>query len=54
MDRDIALKLLNPELAADGDWKKRFRQEAMAASKFSHPNITIVFDRATTRASPSS
>ncbi|MBA2259127.1 MAG: serine/threonine protein kinase, partial [Acidobacteria bacterium] len=45
MERDIALKLLNPDLAADADWRKRFRQEATAASKLNHPNITIVFDR---------
>ena len=45
MEREIALKLLNPDLAADADWRRRFRQEATAASKLNHPNITIVFDR---------
>jgi serine/threonine-protein kinase len=52
MERDIALKLLNPELAADDDWRKRFRQEATAASKFTHPNITIVFDRGEYQSQP--
>ena len=45
MEREVALKLLNPDLAADADWRRRFRQEATAASKLNHPNITIVFDR---------
>ena len=52
LEREIALKLLNPDLAADGDWKKRFRQEATAASKFSHPNITVVFDRGECQSQP--
>jgi serine/threonine protein kinase len=45
LDRDVAIKLLNPEFAADPAWRKRFRQEATAASRLNHPNITIVFDR---------
>ena len=45
LDRDVAIKLLNPEFAADPLWRQRFRQEATAASRLSHPNITIVFDR---------
>ena len=52
MERDIALKLLNPELAVDEDWRKRFRQEATAASKLNHPNITIVFDRGDYQSQP--
>ncbi len=45
LDREVALKLLNSELATDPDWRKRFRLEATAASKLNHPNITIVHDR---------
>jgi eukaryotic-like serine/threonine-protein kinase len=45
LDRDVAIKLLNPEFAADPAWRKRFRQEATAASRLNHPNITIVLDR---------
>ena len=52
LEREIALKLLNPDLAVDGDWKRRFRQEATAASKFSHPNITVVFDRGECQSQP--
>ncbi|MBA2257905.1 MAG: protein kinase, partial [Acidobacteria bacterium] len=45
MDRDVALKLLNPDFASDPDWRRRFRFEATAASTLNHPNVTIVFDR---------
>ena len=45
LDRDVAIKLLNPEFAADPLWRQRFRQEATAASRLNHPNITIVYDR---------
>ena len=39
-----ALKLLNPELAVDEDYRERFRREATSAAGLSHPNITIVYD----------
>ncbi len=52
MDRDIALKLLNPDFASDPDWRRRFRFEATAASKLNHPNVTIVFDRGEYQDSP--
>ena len=52
LDRDVALKLLNADFAADSEWRKRFRKEAIAASKFHHPNITIVFDQGDYRDQP--
>ncbi len=45
LDREVALKLLNANLATDPDWRRRFKQEATAASKLNHQNITIVHDR---------
>ena len=45
LEREVALKLLNANLASDPDFRKRFKQEATAASKLNHPNITIVYDR---------
>jgi eukaryotic-like serine/threonine-protein kinase len=45
LERDVALKFLKRDLASDPDLRKRFRQEATAVSRLSHPNITIVFDR---------
>lgn len=44
LDRPVALKILSPELAADGDRVRRFRQEARAASSLNHPHIVVVHD----------
>ena len=45
MERDVAIKVLNPSLADDADWRKRFRLERLAVSKLDNPpNITIVYD----------
>ena len=40
----MALKLLTGELTRDSDQVKRFRREALMASKLSHPNTVQVFD----------
>jgi Tol biopolymer transport system component/predicted Ser/Thr protein kinase len=47
LDRFIALKVLPPERVADEERKRRFIQEAKAASALSHPNIVHVYDIAT-------
>src|SRR5574341_2220301 len=39
LDRPVAIKLLRPELAADGPPRERFMREARTAAKLSHPNI---------------
>jgi Tol biopolymer transport system component len=44
LTRQIALKLLAPELAGDSEQAQRFRQEARAASSLNHPNLVTVFD----------
>ncbi len=44
LKRDIAIKVLPPELAADGERRARFEREARAASGLSHPNILTVYD----------
>ena len=44
LHRDVALKMLSEELAADRHRLKRFEQEARAASMLSHPNIVTVFE----------
>ncbi len=44
LDREVAVKLLPPSTFADTNARKRFRKEAMALSKISHPNVATVFD----------
>ncbi|MEO0649498.1 MAG: FHA domain-containing serine/threonine-protein kinase [Planctomycetota bacterium] len=44
LDRQVALKLLRPELASDAAFVQRFQAEARAAAALSHPNVVTVFD----------
>ncbi|WP_460797797.1 Stk1 family PASTA domain-containing Ser/Thr kinase [Microbacterium sp. GXF0217] len=44
LGRDVAIKILDPELARDTAFRTRFRLEAQAASRMSHPTIVRVFD----------
>src|SRR6187551_1880925 len=42
--RDVAIKLLPPEVSTDQDRLRRFEQEARATSALNHPNILTVYD----------
>jgi hypothetical protein len=42
--RDVAVKILHPELTADPEVAPRFDREAQSASRLEHPNIMQVFD----------
>jgi serine/threonine protein kinase len=44
LSREVAVKVLAAELAADETRLKRFEKEARAASAFNHPNIVTIFD----------
>ena len=44
LDRQVALKILLPGLAADRDRMQRFVQEAKAASALNHPNILTIHE----------
>lgn len=44
LGREVAIKVLDPELARDTAFRNRFRLEAQAASRMSHPSIVRVFD----------
>ncbi len=44
LDREVAIKLLAPGTIADADTHARFRREALALSRLSHPGIATVFD----------
>ncbi len=45
LDRHVALKIMRPDLARDGSFVGRFRDEARAAASLSHPNIVAVTDQ---------
>jgi beta-lactam-binding protein with PASTA domain len=45
LDREIALKVMRPDLAKDESFVSRFRREARSAAKLSHPNVVAVYDQ---------
>src|SRR5229473_6914611 len=44
LGRDVAIKVLLPELSLDADRVRRFEQEARATSSLNHANILMIFD----------
>lgn len=42
--REVAIKVLHDYLVSDDEFIKRFRQEAKASSRLSHPNIITIYD----------
>src|SRR5215475_10734022 len=44
LDRDVAIKLLYPQMLESDSEVRRFRREAQAIATLSHPNIVRVFD----------
>src|SRR5271166_2413907 len=47
IDRAVAIKVVRPELISGSgaeQWLQRFRREARAAGRRSHPNIVAIFD----------
>ena len=44
LNRDVALKVLSSEVAADSSRRQRFEIEARAVAALSHPNIVSVYD----------
>ena len=44
LDRPVAVKILHPHLATDAGFLVRFRREAVAAARLSHPGIVAIYD----------
>ena len=44
LGRQVAVKLLRPDLAGDPTFLARFRREAQASAGLNHPNIVAVYD----------
>ena len=44
LEREVALKVLRPELASREELVERFRREAVVLAKLNHPNIATLFN----------
>jgi hypothetical protein len=44
LDRAVAIKVLHPHLAGDQTFVDRFRREAIAAARLTHPSIVAIYD----------
>lgn len=44
LEREVALKVMQPTLANDPNFSRRFLQEARTLASLSHPNIVAVYD----------
>src|SRR5439155_21857962 len=45
LERTVAIKLLHEHYSRDEEYIERFRREARAVARLSHPNIVTVIDR---------
>jgi eukaryotic-like serine/threonine-protein kinase len=45
LDRDVAVKILHPDLAEDPVLVKRFRREAESAASLTHRHVVAIYDR---------
>jgi serine/threonine protein kinase len=52
LQRQVAIKLMNREVASDSDQLERFRREARAVAQLSHPHVVGVIDAGEDNGSP--
>jgi tRNA A-37 threonylcarbamoyl transferase component Bud32 len=52
LDRPVAVKVMHREMSEQQDQLERFRQEARAVAKLSHPNVVSVIDAGEDRGHP--
>src|ERR1700754_3797228 len=52
LERVVALKVLTPEAVAQADRRRRFLQEARAASSLNHPHILTIYEIGETDGKP--
>lgn len=45
LDREVALKVMHPHLAESADLVARFRREARATARLTHPGVVAVYDQ---------
>ena len=43
LGRQVAIKILPPDVAADPEWVARFRREAQALAALNHPNVGAIY-----------
>ncbi|MEW6623203.1 MAG: Stk1 family PASTA domain-containing Ser/Thr kinase [Bacillota bacterium] len=44
LDRQVTVKILREQYTSDGDFVRRFRREAQAVARLSHPNVVSIYD----------
>ena len=52
LGRDVAIKVISPDLASDPERLRRFQLEARAAGKLNHPSIVTIYDLGSSGGSP--
>lgn len=49
LDRPVAIKIMDPRMAADPTFRARFEREARSAARIDHPNVVDVHDQGRVR-----
>ena len=47
LEKKVALKVILPQFAGDGEIAERFAREAMASAKLEHPHVVSALDYGT-------